>query len=109
MSVAKRESDPVRVAAEQDDLLGAEPLRGDHPAKADGAVADDSHRSARRNLRRDRGVVARTHHVGKREQRRHQRVAPADRKHDKCSVCLRNAHGLALAAVDVGGAVPATM
>ena len=39
-----RERDPVSVPAEHDDLLGAEPLRGDHTAEADGAVADDSHR-----------------------------------------------------------------
>ncbi len=36
-----RERDPVGVPAEDDDLLGAEALRGDHAAEADGAVADD--------------------------------------------------------------------
>ena len=97
------------MTAEQDDLLGAEPLRGDDTTEADGAVADDSHRRARRDLRHDRGVVACAHHVGEGEQRRHQRVVSADRKHDKRSVCLRDANGLALAAVDVVGAVPATM
>ena len=40
------ERDPVGVAAEEDDLLGAEPLGGDHAAQADGAVADDGHRLA---------------------------------------------------------------
>ena len=35
------ERDPVGVAAQDDDLLGAEALGGDHAAQADGAVADD--------------------------------------------------------------------
>ena len=34
------ERGPLRVAAEQDDLLGAQPRGGDHAAEADGAVAD---------------------------------------------------------------------
>ena len=38
-----RERDAVRVTAHDDDLLGAEPLCGDHAAETDGAVADDSH------------------------------------------------------------------
>ena len=48
-----RQCDPVRVAAEQDDLLGAEALRGDHAAEADGAVADDGDGLARADLGRD--------------------------------------------------------
>ena len=35
------ERDPLRVAAEQDDPVGAQALRRDHPAQPDGAVADD--------------------------------------------------------------------
>ena len=42
-----RERDAVRVAAHDDDLLGAEALGGDHAAQPDGAVADDGHRVAR--------------------------------------------------------------
>ena len=38
------ERDPVGMTAEEDDPLGAEPLRGDHAAEADGAVADDGRR-----------------------------------------------------------------
>jgi hypothetical protein len=104
-----REGDPVRVAAEQDDLLGAEAFRGDHTAKADGAVADDSNRRAPRDLRHDRGVVTCAHHVGQGEQRWHQCVVPADRKHDKRSVRLWDTHGLTLAAVDGVRAVPAAV
>ena len=36
-----RQRDPVSVAAQDDDLLGAETLGGDHPAQAHGAVTDD--------------------------------------------------------------------
>ena len=36
----------VRVAAHQDDPLGAEPLGGQHGAQADGAVADHGDRGA---------------------------------------------------------------
>ena len=48
-----RQRDPVGVAAEDDDLLGAEALGGDHAAQADGAVADDGHRLAGADLRGD--------------------------------------------------------
>ena len=41
-----RERDAVGMAAEDDDLLGAEPPRGDHAAEPDGAVADDGRRLA---------------------------------------------------------------
>ncbi len=79
MSVApKSRRDPVRVAAEQDDLFGAEPLGRDHAAEADRAVADDRNAVARRHARGERGVVAGAHHVGEGEQRRHQRVVFAD-------------------------------
>ena len=40
------ELDAVRVAAHDDDLLGAEPLRRDDAAQADGAVADHGDRAA---------------------------------------------------------------
>ena len=97
------------MAAEEDDPLGAEPLRCDHAAEADGAVPDDGRRPARRNPRVQSCVVARAHHVGEGEQRRHQRVVLVDRKSDERAVGLRDAHGLALAAVDVVGAVPAAV
>ena len=76
-------------------------LRGDHAAEADGAVADDRDGLARPDPRRERRVVAGAHHVGERQQRRHQRVVLADRQHDERPVRLRNAHRLALAAVEL--------
>ena len=73
-----RQCDPVGVAAHDDDLLGAEALRRDHAAKADGAIADDGNAMARRDARDDRRVMACPHHVGEREQRRHDRLRAAD-------------------------------
>ena len=40
------EIEPVLVPAHDDDLLGAEPLGGEHSADADRAVADDGHCAA---------------------------------------------------------------
>ena len=71
------------------------------PTTADGLARADPRGEGR--------VVAGSHHVGQREQRRHQRVVLADRQHDERAVGLRDAHGLALAAVDVVGAVPAAV
>ena len=58
------ERNALGVVAEQDDLLGAEPLRCDHAAEADGAVTDDRDRCAGSHVGRDSGVVAGSHHVG---------------------------------------------
>ena len=44
---SRRECDPVRVPAEDDDLLGAQPPGRDDPAQADRAVADHGHDLAR--------------------------------------------------------------
>ena len=105
-----RERDAVRVAAQDDDLLGAEALGGDHAAQADRAVADDGDRLARARRRAaTRGVVAGAHHVGEREQRRHQRVVLADRQRDERAVGQRDAHRLALAAVDAVAAPEAAV
>ena len=54
-------------------------------------------------------MVARSHHVGQREQRRHQRIVPADGEDDEGSVRLRDAHRFALSTVDVIEAVPASV
>jgi len=56
------------MAAHDDDLLGAEALRGDHAAQADGAVAHDGDAIAWADLGDDGGVVAGAHHVGEGEQ-----------------------------------------
>ena len=54
--------------------------------------------------------MARRHDVGEREQRGgHQRVVLADRQHHQCPVRLRDAHRLALAAVDVIRSVSAAV
>ena len=62
-----------------------------------------------RDARGERGVVAGAHHVGEREERRHQRVVLADRERDERAVGLRDAHRLALAAVDVVAAPAAAV
>ena len=54
-------------------------------------------------------MVAGPHHVGERQERRHQRVVAADREHDERAVGLRDAHRLALAAVDARAAPPAAV
>ena len=95
------ECNPVRMAAEDDDLLGAETLRGDHAAQTDGAVADDRGGLTGADVAGDGRVVARAHHVREREQRRHQRVVFVDRQDDECSVRLRNAHRFGLCSRDV--------
>jgi hypothetical protein len=101
--------DPIRVPAEQDDPLGAEPLRGDDAAESDSAVAYDSDGLAAADLRRARRVMAGAHHVREGEQRRHQFVVLGDRQHDERAVCLRDANRFALASVDTVSAVPAAV
>ena len=113
MSVApnsRAERDPVRVAAEDDDPLRAQPLRGDHPAQPDGAVADDGHRLARARRRRARRRGARC------RSRRRASAATASAvvlrrpgSDDQRAVGERHAHRLALAAVDPSLAVEAAV
>ncbi len=53
MSVAPnalRQRDPSGMAAQQDDLLGAETPGGDHATQTDGAIPDDGHGLARADL-----------------------------------------------------------
>jgi hypothetical protein len=92
--------DAVRVAAHDDDLLGAEPLGGDDCAQADGAVADDRGALARSDLGDDGGVVAGAHHVRQRQQRRHERVVLADGQRVEGAVCVGDTHGLSLGCTD---------
>jgi hypothetical protein len=106
---SRPERNPLGVVAEQDDLLGAKALGCDHAAETDGAVADDGDRFPRPDPGADGRVVARSHHIREREQRRHQGVVSADRQHDERSVRLRDAYGLALTAIDVIEAVPASV
>ena len=93
-----RERDPVRVPAEEDDLLGAEALRGDHAAEADSAVSDDSDGLSRAHFGGDGRMMARAHHVRQREERRHERVVLADRQDEERPIGLRDADGFRLSA-----------
>jgi hypothetical protein len=101
------ERNALGVVAEQDDLLGAESLCGDHAAKANGAVADDRNRAAGRDPGRNGSVVAGPNHVGECQQRGYERVVLADGQNDERAVCLRDANGFALAAFEVVEAVAA--
>jgi len=104
-----REFDAVGVAAEDDDLLGAEALGGDHAAQADGAVADDGDGLARPHVGAERGMVACRHHVAECEQRRHQSVVSADGQHHEGAVRLGDTNRLALAPVDAVDAVASSV
>lgn len=87
--------------AERDDALRAEPLGGEHPAQADGAVTDDRDGAARRDARADGGVVAGAQDVGERQQGGEQAVVGCGggRELDQGAVGVGDADGLALAAV----------
>ena len=90
-----------RVAAQGDDPLGAEAVRGEDGGEADGAVTDDGDRAARLDAGADGGVVPGRHHVGQGQQRPQHGVGVAgagDR--DEGAVGERDADGFALAAVD---------
>jgi hypothetical protein len=98
-----RQRNPVRVAAENDDLLRAEAPGGDHPAQADGAVTDHGDRFSAADLGDDRGMMARTHHVREREKRWHQRVVLGDRQDEEGPIRLGHPEGFRLCS-DVSGA-----
>ena len=97
------------MTAQDDDPVGVQAPRPDHAAQADGAVADDCHRLAGANLGGEGGVVARRHHVRKRQKRRHQRVVPVDGEDHQRPIGLGHAHRLTLAAADSVEAVPASV
>jgi hypothetical protein len=103
------ERNAVRPAAEQDDLLGPEPARGDDAAQPDRPVTDNGHRLAWPDAGSERGVMTRAHHVRQRQQRRHHRVVLLNREHHKRSISLRDADGFALSTIDVVPAVSAAV
>jgi hypothetical protein len=97
------------MSTQDDDPLGAEAAGSDQAAQADGAVADDGDRLAGPDAGGEGRVMASRHHVGEREQRRHQRVVFADRQNDERAVRLGDADGLSLAAVHSLVAIPSSM
>ena len=103
------ESDPGGMVAQQNDLLRAKAARGDDAAEADGPVADDGNDLPGAHLGGEGRMVPGTHHVGERQQRRHQRLVRVGRQSDERAVRLGNAHSLALTSVDTVEAVPASV
>jgi hypothetical protein len=91
---ARARFDPL--AAEDDDLLGAETLGGDHPAQADSTVADDGRDLAGTNAGDNGRMLAGPHHVGQRQQRGHERVVFADRERKQRAVGEGHPHRLRL-------------
>jgi hypothetical protein len=92
--------------AQNDYLLGSEAARGDHAAKSDGAVSDDSDAATWAHAGAQGRVVASRHHVRQGQERRHERAVWIDREPNEGPVRLRNAHGFSLSAVDPVVAVP---
>jgi hypothetical protein len=97
------------VSTEHSDPLCAEAARGDDAAKAYGAVADHSDNLARTHSGRARSVVTGAHDVGKRQQRRHQSVISTNRKRDQRAVGKGDAHGFALAAIELSATPPSAV
>lgn len=97
------------VAAHEDDALGPQTLGGDHRTQADRAVPDDQHRVPWADAGRDGTVVARGHHVRQGQQGGQQRRVGGDGQLDQGAVGVRDAHRLALAAVDTVESVPAAV
>lgn len=95
---------PGTMAAEDDDLLGPEPVGGEHSTQADSSVADDRDSGPLPHARALRGVMAGGEDVGERQERGHQRVVLADRQGHQRPVGQRNPHCLALTAVDIANA-----
>ena len=91
-----RQRYPGRVAAKDDDLLGAEAPGGDHAAQADGAVTDDGDRLSAADLGDDRSVMGRAHHVREVEKRWHQRVVLGDRQDEQGPVRMGHPEGFGL-------------
>src|SRR5512141_1568540 len=58
-----RQRDSVWMTSEQNDLLGAESLRGDDAAKSDCTVSHDCRDLARSNLRCERSMMTSSHHI----------------------------------------------
>ncbi len=88
------------MAAQDDDLLRAEPLGGNHSAQPDSAIAHHRHTLPGSSLGDDGGVVPGAQHVGQREQGRHQRVVLPHGKLEQGAVGVGDAQRLGLRPVD---------
>src|SRR5262245_56953369 len=77
---------PLGIAAEQDDLLGAQPLSRNHPAQSNRPVADDGNGRPRLNPGRHSGMMASAHHVCEGQKRRSHRIVGVPWQHDQRSV-----------------------
>jgi hypothetical protein len=90
------ERDAVCVATHDNDLLCAETPRGNHAAQAHGSVPDNRHGLAGADPGCDGSVVACSHHVREREERRQQRFITTCRQGVERSVRQGDAHSLGL-------------
>src|SRR5712691_421104 len=104
-----RQGNAVGVTAEDDDLLRTETTGGNDTAETHRAITDYGGDLARAHIRPERRVMARAHHVGEGEERRHESVVRADGKRDQRSVRQRDADRLALAAIERGAAPPSAV
>jgi hypothetical protein len=68
------------MAAHQEDLLGAETFGCDDAAQTDGPVTDHRYLIAAADPCRKGRMMASSHHIREREQRRHQGIVFADRQ-----------------------------
>jgi hypothetical protein len=104
-----RQGDAIRSPAQEDDPSRAEPLGRDHAAQSDSPIPDHCHCLPRTYESPDGGVMAGSHHIRQREQRRHQRIVLLHGQDNEGSVGLWNTHRLSLAAIDIAPAVPAAV
>ena len=97
------------MAPEDDDLLGAEALGGNHAAKANRPVADDGHRLPGTDLGDYGRVLAGAHHVGEGQQGGQPGVVLRHRERNECPVGLGNAKRLGLGPADLASTKEATV
>jgi hypothetical protein len=108
---AKRlaQSDPVRMAAEQDDAFRAATSGGDDAAQSDSTIANDCRRHAWPHVGANGRMMACRHDIGQGEQRGHERVVLADRQRHERAVRVWHPDCLALATIDSIRAVARTV
>src|SRR5512142_1463634 len=75
------QGDTIRVAAHDDNLLGAEPFGSDDAAQPDSSIPDDGDFASATDSSRDGGMVAGAHYIREGQQARYQRAVLAHRQH----------------------------